>query len=108
MTQSIFSLDGKCAVVAGGTSGLGRAIALGLAGAGADVVAVSRSGSKVDRIYDEIKALGRGSLRITADVRDRPSLQALHDQVYSCFGRIDILVNSAGTTLRQPTLECSE
>lgn len=108
MLEPVFSLGGKCAVVIGGTSGLGKAIALGLAGAGADVVAASRSGLNVDRAAAEIEALGRKSLRITADVRSRESLQALHDQVYSRFGRIDILVNSAGITLREPTMECSE
>jgi NAD(P)-dependent dehydrogenase (short-subunit alcohol dehydrogenase family) len=102
------SLQGKSAVVVGGTSGIGRAIALGLAKAGADVVASSRSSSSVDQTADEIEALGRRSLRILSDVSDRASLQALHDEVISKFGKVDILVNSAGITKRVPTLECPE
>jgi len=102
------SLQGKSAVVVGGTSGIGRAIALGLAKAGADVIASSRSSSSVDQTADEIEALGRRSLRILSDVSDRASLQALHDEVMSKFGKVDILVNSAGITKRVPTLECPE
>jgi NAD(P)-dependent dehydrogenase (short-subunit alcohol dehydrogenase family) len=103
-----FDLTGRCAVVVGGTSGLGRAISLGLAGAGADVVAASRRPDEVDRITCEIEEMGRRSLRLTVDVRDRSSLEKLHDEVRQNFARIDILVNSAGITLRVPTLECSE
>jgi NAD(P)-dependent dehydrogenase (short-subunit alcohol dehydrogenase family) len=103
-----FDLTGKCAVVVGGTSGLGRAIALGLAEAGADVVAASRRAEEVDRTACEIEKIGRRSLRLTVNVQDRASLQTLHDDVYQSFGRVDILVNSAGVTMRVPTLECSE
>ncbi|MBV8632489.1 MAG: glucose 1-dehydrogenase [Silvibacterium sp.] len=108
MTRNYFDLTEKCAVVVGGTSGLGRAISMGLADAGADVVASSRRGEEVDRMASEIEAAGRLSLRITVDVQDRASLQRLHDEVLRSFGRVDILVNCAGTTLRVPTLECSE
>lgn len=103
-----FDLTGRCAVVVGGTSGLGRAISLGLARAGADVVAASRRSDEVERITCEIKEMGRRSLRLTVDVRDRTCLEKLHDEVCQNFGRVDILVNSAGVTLRVPTLECSE
>lgn len=104
----IFDLQSKCAVVIGGTSGIGQAIACGLASAGADVVASSRSREGVDKTADRIAALGRKTLRITSDVTDRESLQRLHDQVLDAFGKVDILVNSAGITQRVPTLECSE
>jgi NAD(P)-dependent dehydrogenase (short-subunit alcohol dehydrogenase family) len=104
----IFDLQSKCAVVIGGTSGIGQAIACGLARAGADVVASSRSREGVDKTADRIEALGRRTLRITSDVKDRASLQSLHDEVLSAFGKVDILVNSAGITQRVPTLECSE
>ena len=106
LTRNYFDLTEKCAVVVGGTSGLGRAISMGLADAGADVVASSRRGEEVDRMASEIEAAGRLSLRITVDVQDRASLQRLHDEVLRSFGRVDILVNCAGTTLRVPTLEC--
>ena len=104
----MFHLAGKCAVVVGGTSGLGLAIALGLAAAGADVVASSRSQASVDSTATSIEALGRRSLRISSDVADRASLQQLHDAVLATFGRIDILVNSAGITRRLPTLDLPE
>ena len=92
----------------GGTTGLGCAIALGLAGAGADVVASSRRLGQVEQVTAEIEALGRRSLRITSDVLRRASIQALHDRVFKHFGRIDVLVNAAGITSRTPTLEADE
>lgn len=95
-------------MVIGGTSGLGKSIALGLAGAGADTIAVSRRSDEVDATAGEIESLGRRTLRRTADVRDRASLERLHRDVLAQFGRIDILVNAAGTTLRVPTLDCAE
>jgi NAD(P)-dependent dehydrogenase (short-subunit alcohol dehydrogenase family) len=103
-----FDLTGKCAMVIGGTSGLGEAIALGLAGAGADTVAASRRIAEVNRSAARIEALGRKTLRMEADVRSRASLQKLHDAVLESFGRIDILVNCAGITQLQPTLEFPE
>jgi len=104
----MFSLAGKCAVVVGGTSGIGKAIALGLVSAGADVVASSRSKKAVDALAGCLEAHGSKTLRIPSDVLDRASLQLLHDAVLSSFGHIDILVNSAGITKRVPTLDCSE
>ena len=108
MNNQIFSLYGKTAVVLGGTSGIGHAIALGLADAGADVVAASRRLSEVEQTAAEIEAAGRRSLVLTADVMDRSSLEALHARTLEAFGHADILVNSAGITRRTPTLECSE
>ena len=104
----MFNLAGKCAVVVGGTSGIGKAIALGLAAAGANVVASSRSRKSVEDLADCLETRGGKTLRITSDVVDRASLQLLHDAALSSFGHIDILVNSAGVTKRVPTLNCSE
>lgn len=104
----MFDLAGRCAVVVGGTSGIGKAIALGLASAGADVIASSRSAESVDSVAATLEASGRKTLRVLSDVTDRRSLQVLHDTVKSHFGRIDILVNSAGITKRVPTLDCPE
>jgi len=101
-------LLGKTAVVVGGTLGLGRAIALGLAEAGANVVASSRSEPGVAEVASEIEALGRKTLRQTCDVGSRPSLQRLCDKATREFGHVDILVNAAGITRRVPTLDCSE
>jgi NAD(P)-dependent dehydrogenase (short-subunit alcohol dehydrogenase family) len=103
-----FDLEGKCAVVIGGTSGLGKAIALSLAEAGADVVAASRRQEDTNQVADQIKALGRRGLRATVDVRDRSSIESLQQKVLESFGKVDILVNAAGITLKTPTLECSE
>ncbi|MEO8735464.1 MAG: SDR family oxidoreductase [Edaphobacter sp.] len=104
----MFDLSGRCAVVLGGTAGIGRAIALGLATAGADVIASSRSQTMVDETADAIEASGRKTLRLVSDVFDRASLQAMHDAAHASFGKIDILVNSAGITKRVPTLACTE
>ena len=105
---SLFDLSGKCAVVLGGTSGLGREIALGLARAGADVVATSRRPEQVEEVATAIEREGRRTLRLTADVLSRDSISALHNTVLNDFGRVDILVNSAGITARLPTIDCSE
>jgi len=108
MSQNLFDLTGSVAVVIGGTTGLGHAIALGLADAGADVVPSARRLKEVEQTATEIEALGRRSLRITSDVLNRASLQALHDATVEAFGKIDILVNAAGTTSKSPTLEVAE
>ncbi len=97
---------GKCAVVIGGTSGLGKAVALGIAEAGADVVAASRRQQETNQRRNQ--ALGRRSLRATVDVRDRSSIELLQRQVLDRFGKVDILVNAAGITFKTPTLECSK
>ncbi len=108
MPQNLFDLTGRVAVVTGGTTGLGYAIAMGLAAAGADVVPSSRRSEQVKKVADEIEALGRRSLRVTSDVQNRDSLQALHDAVLKEFGKVDILVNGAGVTVKAITLEADE
>ncbi len=101
-------LTGKSAVVIGGTSGIGRAIALGLAEAGADVAPTSRRLDQVESTAREIEALGRRSLRATSDVTDRASLQGVLNAAVKDFGKVDILVNSAGRTKKAPTIDFSE
>lgn len=98
----------RCAVVVGGTSGLGEAIALGLAKSGMNVVATSRSAEGVAETAAKIEALGRQTLRLTSDVQDRTSLMALRDRVVAAFGKVDVLVNAAGMTKREPTLDVTE
>ena len=108
MSESIFDLGGRTAVVIGGSSGIGQAIAIGLAKAGADVVPASRRIKEMEDTAAEVQRLGRRTLVCQADVLDRKSLEALHDRVLEGLGRIDILINSAGVTRRIPTLECPE
>ena len=99
---------GKVAVVVGGTSGIGRALALGLAAAGADVVATSRRDEQVKEAAEQIAALGRRTLTLTSDVADRASLQHVLEQSIASLGGVDILVNCAGTTKRTPTLDLDD
>ena len=108
MSYSLLELNGKTAVVIGGTSGIGRAIAHGLAEAGANVVPTSRRMEQVEAAAIEIEERGRRSLRVTSDVSDRASLQTVLDETVAAFGKVDILVNSAGRTKRAPTLDFSE
>jgi NAD(P)-dependent dehydrogenase (short-subunit alcohol dehydrogenase family) len=105
---SLFDLSGQCAVVVGGTTGLGREISLGLARAGADVVASSRRPDQVDHIATAIEQLGRRTLRQPSDVLSRDSVETLYAAVLDHFGRIDILVNAAGITARFPTIDYPE
>src|SRR5690349_4872745 len=108
MAHAAFDLTGKSAVVIGGTSGIGRAIALALADAGADVIATSRRREQVDAVAQEIEARGRRTLRLKSDVNDRESLAALCEAGVQAFSKIDILVNSAGKNKRAPTIDFSE
>ena len=108
MSRSLFDLSGRVAVVLGGTTGLGHAISVGLAEAGATVVASSRRMEQVSAVAAEIEALGRKTLRITSDVMDRASVQALHDAILKEFGQVHILVNAAGVTHKSWTLDESE
>src|SRR5258706_12322543 len=108
MAYAPLDLTGKVAVVHGGPSGFGRAIAPGLAEAGADVVPTSRRAEQVDAAAKEIEERGRRSVRITSDVANRSSLQTVLDESVAAFGKVDILVNSAGRTKRAPTLEFPE
>jgi NAD(P)-dependent dehydrogenase (short-subunit alcohol dehydrogenase family) len=108
MSYSRLELGDKVAVVIGGTSGIGLAIAKGMAEAGADVVPTSRRLDQVEVAAGEIEARGKRSLRVTSDVSDRASLQNVLDETIKAFGKVDIMVNSAGRTKRAPTLEFTE
>lgn len=101
-------LTNRIAVVIGATSGIGRAIALGLADAGADVVPTGRRAKLAKDAASEVEARGRRSLAITADVSDADSIQSLADAIIEKFGKVDILVNAAGRSMRRPTLEVSD
>ena len=106
--MSLFDLTGRTAVVVGGTSGIGRTLALGLAEAGADVVSIGRRAALVDEVAAAIEERGRRTLRQPADVADRAALERVRDEVMKTFGRIDVLVCAAGITKRVPTLDMNE
>jgi NAD(P)-dependent dehydrogenase (short-subunit alcohol dehydrogenase family) len=101
-------LSGKVAVVIGGTSGIGRALSLGLSDAGANVVATGRNGATVEEVAREIEALGKHTLRITTDTRDTASLQRLLAACLERFEKVEILVNCAGKIKKAPTVDFPE
>jgi NAD(P)-dependent dehydrogenase (short-subunit alcohol dehydrogenase family) len=105
MSFPTLDLSGRIAVVIGATSGIGKAIALGLADAGADVVPTGRRAKLAQEAAQEIEARGRRSMAVTADVSSASSIQELADVTIERFGKVDILVNAAGRTVRRPTLE---
>jgi len=108
MGHPSLDLTGKVAVVVGGTAGIGRALSLGLADAGADVVACARTLETVEATAKEIEARGRRTIRATADVTDRASLERAREATLAAFSRIDILVNCAGRIKRTKVLELTE
>jgi NAD(P)-dependent dehydrogenase (short-subunit alcohol dehydrogenase family) len=108
MAYEKLSLDGRVAVVVGGTTGIGRALALGFAEAGATVVASSRKAEQVEAVSKELEARGSRTLRQSSDVADKQSLVRLCEATLERFDKVDILVNCAGLTKRAPTLDYPE
>lgn len=108
MTLKSLDLSGRTAVVIGGTSGIGKAIALGLADAGADVIPAGRRSALAAEVAREVELRGPRSAGLTCDVTDTESIQKLADEVIDAFGKVDVLVNAAGITVRRPTLEVSD
>lgn len=108
MTSTILSLKDKTAVVIGGTSGIGRTLSLGLADAGADVIASARRQQFVEETAIEIERRGRQTLRLPSDLRNRTSLEQLLEASLQRFGKVDILINCAGKIKRMPTLTMPE
>ena len=108
MTSRLFDLTGRTAVVVGGTTGIGHALALGLADAGADVVVTGRRRDIVDRVAGEIEARGRRTQRHPADVGDLASLRGLRDACLAAFGHVDVVVAAAGITKRVATIDMAE
>jgi NAD(P)-dependent dehydrogenase (short-subunit alcohol dehydrogenase family) len=108
MTPASINLQGKIAVVLGGTSGIGHAISLGLADAGAALISSGRNKDRVDAVAAELEAKHSRTLRVTCDIASRASLEDLLQQVLQRFGTVDILVNCAAKIRRAPTLTFSE
>lgn len=109
MALDIFKLDGRVALITGGTQGLGLAMAMALAQAGADVVVTSRELEKAQRCADTLAvATGRRALGLAVDVTHVQQIETLVEAVIAAFGRIDILVNNAGINIRKPIEEFDE
>ena len=106
--QPSFDLSGKVALVTGAGRGLGRAISLAYARAGADIVATARTASELDTLRGKVRSLGRRAVAIPLDVRDPGSIRAMAERAEAELGRIDILVNNAGITVRQAALDVTE
>lgn len=100
----LFRLDGKVAVVTGGSRGIGRAIALGYAEAGADIVLTSRKLPDLEAVAAEIEALGRKALPVAANIRHLEEHDKVVKETVDAFGHIDILVNNAGTSVLYSSL----
>jgi NAD(P)-dependent dehydrogenase (short-subunit alcohol dehydrogenase family) len=107
-TEQLFSLNNKVAVVLGGTSGIGQAIARGFAKAGAITVASSREQTRVNQMAQELEQLGSKTLRIASDVQDRSSLETLCRETVLAFGQVDVLVVTSGTLSKMPTADFAE
>ncbi|MGA2047067.1 MAG: glucose 1-dehydrogenase [Terracidiphilus sp.] len=108
MNAQLLSIEGKVAVITGGTSGIGRALSLGLADAGASVIATARRQQQVDETAAAIETRGGKTLRIASDVCDRSSLETVLAATLEQFGKVDILINCAGRIKRTPTLTMPE
>ena len=99
MDLSRFSLEGKLALITGGGRGMGRAIALTFADAGADIALTSRTLAELEEVAEGVRARGRSSLAVVADAGKMDDLRTMAGKVISKFGRIDILVNNAGSNI---------
>ncbi len=101
----LFDLTGRVAIMTGAGRGLGRTMALALAAAGADLVLASRTASELDSLVDEIEALGRRAVAVPTDVTSPEACEAMVAAAVDGLGRLDVLVNNAGTNVRKPALE---
>lgn len=100
--SNLFDLSGKVALVVGGHGGIGKAIALGLADAGADVIVTSRNIEALKDVVKEIEARGKKSMAVAVDIVNEKAVNGMVNEVMETFGRIDILVNAAGLAIRKP------
>jgi len=105
--DSVFDLKGKVAVVTGGNGGIGLGMARGLARAGARVVIAARDEAKSKDAVKELEALGPGARAVATDVTDEPAVRRMVKATLDAFGRLDVLVNNAGTNIRKPPHEVS-
>jgi NAD(P)-dependent dehydrogenase (short-subunit alcohol dehydrogenase family) len=106
--KNYFDLTGRVVAVIGGTSGIGRDLAIGLAAAGANVVPTGRRQPNVEEVCDAVEQAGAKTLRHPCDVGSRASIDAFRDAILARFGQVDVLVNAAGQIFRKPTQEVTE
>ena len=102
------SLEGKVAIVTGGSRGIGRAIALGFAEVGADVVVVSRTAADLEQVTGQVEALGRRALAVQADIAIAAEVGKMVQRTLDEFGTVDILVNNAAMNIMRPLVELRE
>ena len=107
MSQPLFDLSGKVAIVTGTSRGLGQYLGRALARAGADLVITSRAVESLAGFQHEIEGLGRRAFPLELDVRNYESIQQMVEAAYAAYGKIDILVNNAGCNVRKPAVEVS-
>jgi NAD(P)-dependent dehydrogenase (short-subunit alcohol dehydrogenase family) len=105
VSDGLFDLSGRVAVVTGTSRGLGQYMARALAKAGADIVLTSRDASRLAPFEEEIKSLGRRALPLELDVRNQQSIEKMVATAEAAFGHLDILVNNAGCNVRKPALD---
>lgn len=105
MTNELFDLTGRVAIVTGTSRGLGQQFARALANSGADLVLTSRHRDHLLTFEKEIKALGRRAIALALDVRDHQSIETMATAAEQAYGHIDILVNNAGMNIRKPAVE---
>jgi NAD(P)-dependent dehydrogenase (short-subunit alcohol dehydrogenase family) len=107
MSENLFDLSGKVAIVTGASRGLGQYFSRALAGAGADLVITSRNPASLEPFRREIESTGRKAHPVALDVLDYRSIQTMVERALDAYGRIDILVNNAGCNIRKPALQVS-
>ncbi|MBI2950737.1 SDR family oxidoreductase [bacterium] len=109
MSLDVFKLDGRSAILTGASKGLGQAMALALAKAGADLLITSRHQAEVDAVAKEIiSATGRKVVAVESDVSRRADVESAMDRALQAFGKVDILVNNAGINVREPVVELKD
>lgn len=108
MTDPLFDFTGKITLVTGGSRGLGYQMIKAFAERGADVIIASRKLENCEKVAEEVRALGRKALAVSAHVGKWPECDRLIEEAYAAFGRVDILVNNAGMSPRMPSHEVTE
>jgi NAD(P)-dependent dehydrogenase (short-subunit alcohol dehydrogenase family) len=106
--KNIMDLSGRVVAVIGGTSGIGRVLAIGLAEAGAHVVPTGRREAMVEEVCAEVEKAGQKTLRRACDIASRESIDDFRNAILKEFGQVDVLLNAAGQIFRKPTIDVTE